>query len=177
MSAPAGPAPALGVRAARGAAALAVASATGQAIALGTSLVLARILGPADFGLVALANLLLAFVGPLHDSGLATAFVAKGERPREYAATLAWGATASGIITAALVALAAPAVAAAFANPALVPVTRALAVTFAFRGLAAAPLAVLTRELAFGRRAVALVVAATAESAVSIGAALHGAGA
>ena len=178
MSAPASDTgPALGVRAARGAAALAIASATGQAIALGTSLVLARILGPADFGLVALANLLLAFVGPLHDSGLATAFVAKGERPREYAATLAWGATASGILAAALVALAAPAVAAAFDNPALVGVTRALAVTFAFRGLAAAPLAVLTRELAFGRRATALVCASAAESVVSITAALQGAGA
>jgi PST family polysaccharide transporter len=91
----------LGVRAARGAAALAVGSMLGQAIALGTSLVLARLLSPADFGLVAMANLLLAFVGPLHDSGLATAFVARGTHAREYAATLAWGTTGSGLLGAA----------------------------------------------------------------------------
>ena len=104
---------------------------------------------------------LLAFFGPLHDSGLATAFVARGEHPRAYAATLAWGATASGIIAAVLVASAAPLVAAAFDTPAALDVTRVLAVTFAFRGLAAAPLAVLTRELAFGRRAVTLIAGAT----------------
>ena len=34
------------------------------------------VLSPQDFGLVAMANLLLAFVGPFHDSGLLPAFVA-----------------------------------------------------------------------------------------------------
>src|SRR5436189_100715 len=52
VSAPSEPA-SLRVRAARGAAALAVGSLLGQAIALATSLVLARLLSPADFGLVA----------------------------------------------------------------------------------------------------------------------------
>ena len=174
MSAPA--TPSLGVRAARGAAVLAVASATTQAMTLATSLVLARLLGPQDFGLVAMANLLLAFLGPLHDSGLATAFVARGDRPREYAAALAWGAIVSGLVATALVAAAAPLVAAAFDTPAALDVTRALAVTFAFRGAAAAPLAVLTRELAFGRRALTLVAGATTESIVAIGCALRGAG-
>jgi O-antigen/teichoic acid export membrane protein len=175
MSAPSEPAP-LGIRAARGAAALAVASTIGQAIALGTSLVLARLLTPGDFGLVALANLLLAFVGPLHDSGLATAFVARSTRAKEYAATLAWGATTSGILAALLVAALAPLVARAFDQPALLDVTRALAVTFAFRGIAAAPLAVLTRELAFHRRAIATLAGTVVESLASIVAALRGAG-
>jgi PST family polysaccharide transporter len=169
--------PPLGVRAARGAAALAVGSALGQAIALATSLVLARLLSPGDFGLVAMANLLLAFVGPLHDSGLATAFVARGTQAREYAATLAWGTTASGVLAALLIAATAPLVALAFGEPALEDVTRALAVTFAFRGVAAAPLAVLTRELAFHRRAVTTLAGAVVESITSIACAYHGAGA
>jgi O-antigen/teichoic acid export membrane protein len=167
----------LGLRAARGAAALAVASALGQAIALGTSLVLARILSPGDFGLVAMANLLLAFVVPLNDSGLATAFVARGEQARDYAATLAWGTIGSGLLAGLLVAASAPLVAVAFAQPALADVTRALAVTFAFRGIAAAPLAVLTRELAFERRAVTTLGGTLVESITSIACAYHGAGA
>jgi lipopolysaccharide exporter len=166
----------LGVRATRGAAALAVASAASQGIALATSLVLARLLGPEDFGLVALANLLLAFVGPLHDSGLATAFVARDDRAREYAATLGWGTALSGLVAGALVAASAPLMAAVFDTPALVGVTRALAVTFAFRGIAAAPLAVLTRELAFERRAATVLAGGVTESMVSIGFALRGAG-
>jgi PST family polysaccharide transporter len=173
---PASPAP-LGVRAARGAAALAVGSAFGQAIALATSLVLARLLSPADFGLVAMANLLLAFVGPLHDSGLATAFVARGANARAYAGTLAWGTLGSGLIAAALVAASAPLVATAFGEPALEDVTRALAVTFAFRGAAAAPLAVLVRELAFERRAITTLGGTVVESATSIACAYYGAGA
>jgi PST family polysaccharide transporter len=167
----------LGVRAARGAAALAVGSASGQAIALVTSLVLARLLSPADFGLVAMANLLLAFVGPLHDSGLATAFVARGTHARDYAPTLAWGTVASGLLAAALVAATAPLVARGFEQPALESVTRALAVTFAFRGIAAAPLAVLTRELAFERRAVTTLGGTIVESITSIACAYRGAGA
>lgn len=167
----------LGVRAARGAAALALASMLGQAIALGTSLVLARLLSPADFGLVAMANLLLAFVVPLNDSGLATAFVARGEDARDYAATLAWGTSASGICAGLLVAASAPLVAMGFAQPALADVTRALAVTFAFRGIAAAPLAVLTRELAFERRAITTLGGTLVESMTSIACAYRGAGA
>jgi len=166
----------LGARAALGAATIAVVSAVGQAIALGTSLVLARLLVPGDFGTVALANLLLAFVGPLHDSGLATAFVARNDQPREDAATLAWGATASGIAAALLVAAIAPLVARAFDAPALTDVTRALSLTFALRGLAAAPLAILLRELAFGRRAATTLAGTVTESTVSIAFAFHGAG-
>jgi O-antigen/teichoic acid export membrane protein len=172
-----GPVPApLGVRAARGAAALALASTLGHGISLVTSLALARLLVPGDFGLVALANLLLAFVGPLHDSGLATAFVARTTRARDYAPTLAWGATVSGIVAAGLVAAAAPLLAAAFAAPALADVTRALAVTFAFRGVAAAPLAILTRELAFDRRAAATLAGVVVESAVALAVAWRGGG-
>jgi len=166
----------LGVRAARGAASLAIASSLAQLIALGTSVVLARLLSPGDFGLVAMANLLLAFVGPLHDSGLATAFVARSERAHDYAATLAWGASGSGILAALLTAAAAPLVALAFGEPALTDVTRALAITFALRGAAAAPLAVLTRELAFNRRAVTTLAGTLAESVVSITSAIGGLG-
>src|SRR5262249_22989007 len=74
LSAPASPAPALGRRAARGAAWIAFSFGATQLIAMATNLLLARVLSPQDFGLVAMANLLLAFVGPFHDSGLLPAF-------------------------------------------------------------------------------------------------------
>jgi PST family polysaccharide transporter len=71
----------------------------------------------------------------------------------------------------------APLVAIAFGEPALTDVTRALAVTFAFRGIAAGPLAVLMRELAFDRCAVTTLGGTIVESATSITCAYHGAGA
>src|SRR5262245_62221472 len=97
LSAPASPIPALGRRAARGAAWIAFSFGATQLIAMATNLLLARVLSPQDFGLVAMANLLLAFVGPFHDSGLLPAFVALKERVREAAATIAWSNTVTGL--------------------------------------------------------------------------------
>lgn len=176
MTSPSGDAPSLGARAARGAVTIAIATGAGQAIALGTSVLLAQLLGPAEFGMVALANLLLAFVGPFHDSGLATAFVARTGDARADGASLAWGTIASGIVGALLVVAVAPLVAQVFEQPMLADVTRVLALTFALRGIAAAPLAVALRELAFGRRAAVGFIGTVAESGVSIAFALHGAG-
>ena len=79
--------PPLGRRAARGAAWIACAFGATQMIAIASNVLLARVLSPQDFGLVAMANLLLAFVGPFHDSGLSPAFVARRDAIRESAAT------------------------------------------------------------------------------------------
>jgi lipopolysaccharide exporter len=172
----AAPGGSLAPHAARGAAALAAATMATHVLALATSVFLARHLVPADFGVVAAANLVLAFIGPLYDSGLGTAFVARAERPRDYAPTLVWSASASGIIVAVLAALAAPLVAQAFAQPSLVDVMRLLALGFVLRGLAAAPLAILAKELAFVPRAVKTAAGGAAESATGVGLALAGFG-
>src|SRR5215470_18613703 len=143
LSAPASPAPALGRRAARGAAWIAFSFGASQLIAIATNLLLARVLSPQDFGLVAMANLLLAFVGPFHDSGLLPAFVALKDRVRESAATIAWSTPVTGLGVAAVTVLAAPLAGALFARPDVVPVVRVLAFVFVLNGLAVAPLAVI----------------------------------
>jgi PST family polysaccharide transporter len=163
-------------RAARGAAWLGASYATAQALSFVSTIVLARLLRPADFGIVAMANLMLAFVGPLHDSGLAAAFVARRERVRESAATLAWTTPITGALAWAAVVAAAPLVARLFGDPAVTPVVRALGATFLLRGLAAAPMAVITKELAFGARSLAVTAGAFVEGATGIGLALAGLG-
>src|SRR5262249_43933134 len=76
-------------------------------------------LRPGDFGLVARANLLPAFVGPIHDSGLASAFVARRDQAHDDAGTLTWGTTLSGVVGALIVAAAAPVIATVFHAPPL----------------------------------------------------------
>src|SRR5262249_29535125 len=130
VSGPVSPAPALGRRVARGAAWIAFSFGATQLIAMATNLLLARVLSPQDFGLVAMANLLLAFVGPFHDSGLQPAFVALKDRVREAAATIAWSTPVTGLGVAAVTVLAAPLAGALFARPDVVPVIRVLALVF-----------------------------------------------
>ena len=166
----------MSARAARGAAWLGASFAGAQALSFVSTLVLARLLRPADFGVVAMANLMLAFVGPLHDSGLAAAFVARRDRVRECAATLAWTTPASGALAWAAVVVAAPLVGRLFDDPAVTPVVRALGATFLLRGLAAAPMAVIIKELAFGARSFAVTGGAFVEGAVGIALALAGMG-
>ena len=163
-------------RAARGAAWLGASFATAQLISFATTIVLARLLRPADFGVVAMANLMLAFVGPLHDSGLAAAFVARRDRVGECAATLAWTTPVSGALAWAAVVVAAPLVGRLFGDPAVTPVVRVLGATFLLRGLAAAPMAVITKELAFRARSMAVTSGALVEAGVGIGLALAGFG-
>jgi PST family polysaccharide transporter len=170
------PTPTISARAARGAAWLGASFATAQLISFVTTIVLARLLRPADFGVVAMANLMLAFVGPLHDSGLAAAFVARRERVRECAATLAWTTPVTGALAWAAVVVVAPLVGRLFGDPAVVPVVRVLGATFLLRGLAAAPMAVITKELAFGARSFAVTSGALVEAVVGIGLALAGVG-
>jgi PST family polysaccharide transporter len=150
--------------------------ALGQGVSLATTVFLARVLVPADFGVVAIANLMLALVGPFYDSGLSAAFVARRGAVRAYAATLAWSTPVSGALAWGAVVLAAPLVGWAFATPAVVPVMRVLGAGLVLRGIAAAPLAILSKELAFRSRSGAVVTGIVVEAAVSIALAASGHG-
>lgn len=174
--APASVTPALGRRAARGAAWIAVSFGATQLIAMASNVLLARVLSPQDFGLVAMANLLLAFVGPFHDSGLLPAFVARKDAMRESAATIAWSTPVTGLGVAAVAVLAAPLAGTLFARQDVVPVMRVLALVFVLNGLAVAPLAVIAKELAFRSKATVAIAAALTEGVFGIVLALRGAG-
>src|SRR5262249_44838312 len=173
---PTSAAPPLGRRAARGAAWIASSFGATQVVAMTSNVLLAHVLSPQDFGLVAMANLLLAFVGPFPDSGLLPAFVARTDAIRESASTIAWSTPVTGLGVAATAVLAAPLAGALFGRPDVVPVMRVLALAFVLNGFAVAPLAVISKELAFRTKATVAVAAALTEGTVGIVLALRGAG-
>ena len=72
--------------------------------------------------------------------------------------------------------LAAPLAGALFARPDVVPVMRVLALAFVLNGLAVAPLAVISKELAFRAKATVAIAAALTEGTFGIVLALRGAG-
>src|SRR5262249_61463535 len=104
------------------------------------------------------------------------AFVARTGAIPESAATIAWSTPVTGLAVAVVAVLAAPLAGALFARPDVVPVMRVLALAFLLNGFAVAPLAVISKELAFRAKAIVAVAAALTEGTVGIVLALRGAG-
>jgi PST family polysaccharide transporter len=156
-------------------AALGVAASKG--LSLATTLILARVLLPADFGAVALAAVLTDLLLLLQDAGLSPALVQHRGDPRAAAATvLRLHLRIALALVATVVVLAGPA-ARLLGDAAIAPLVRALGLGILLRGVTLAPRAVLQRTLAFRALAIAEIGGRAARAAVAILLAWRGAGA
>lgn len=137
---------------------------------------LARLLSPADFGVMALAAVvidLLALVGCL---GQVQALVQRRELDDTAASTSFWMLQAVGIAMTAMVFLTAPLVASVFALPTLEPVLQLLAPVCLLQTLSAVHEAWLRRTFGFKWLAARTVLASIFGGIVSVGMALYGFG-
>jgi O-antigen/teichoic acid export membrane protein len=138
---------------------------------------LSRLLAPATFGLVAVANLVVLFVQFFARMGLGSALVQKPDLSEEEIRAASTAGIAVGLACLVLVWILAPALAALFRAPGLPPVLRGLSVSFVFMGWSMTGLGLLRRELRF--RALSIILAGTyvfAYLVVGVGLALLGAG-
>ena len=127
-------------------------SAIGGVLQFGFSILLARLLTPRDFGVVALAFVVLGFARLLGDLGMGSAVVQRAmltERHIRSAYTLS---ALVGVATAVLIASAAPLCAAVMREPILTPVLRALSTAFIARGLSTVAASLLRKRLDFKRQ-------------------------
>jgi len=139
--------------------------------------VISRLLDPAAFGLMALANLVVLFAQLFSRMGLASAVVQKPELLKDdvRAASTVGIALGAGCFVA--VWASSPAIADLFRQPTLSPLLRVLGVSFIFQGWAATSMGLLRRQLRFRELAVINVgTYAIGYLAVGIGSALLGAG-
>lgn len=116
-------------------------------------IVLARILRPEDFGVVAAATVMISLAQVLADLGLGKALVQRDAADEATLARLA-GTTlrltaAAGVLLTLLLLAGAPAVARFFDDARVAPALQALAPVLLLGGLAATPLALLQRALRF----------------------------
>lgn len=121
-------------------------------------IVLARLLGPEPFGLVALATLVLGFGALFADFGLASALIQRKDisaRDIRYVFTLQ--SLVGLVLTAALVLLAGQ-IAEFFHRPDAVPVLQVMFLSFAIQGLGQTASALLRRELDFRRGQLAQII-------------------
>lgn len=139
-------------------------------------LVLARLLQPVEFGLLAAAQVFVALSRVLAESGLTRTLV---QKPQLRAAHLDSALLVSGGIGALLTALmivGAPAVASIYHLPGLTPVLIALSVIPLITGLSSVPESILRRQLKFRSIAMRGTFSTVLSGAVGVALALLGAG-
>ena len=120
-----------------------------QAISFVVFLVLARLLGPESFGLVAYGSLFIAFVQTFLDQGMADAIVQRHQVDREHLDTAFWTSVGTGLIFTIIGFLGAPLIAAFFNEERLTSIVRWMSLTFLFSGFSTTQGAILRRHMAF----------------------------
>jgi PST family polysaccharide transporter len=163
-------------RTASAAAIVGVGQAVGALITLVTLAVLARLLEPAEFGLVAMVMTATGVLRVFSDAGLSTASIQKEGISDTEISNLFWANIALGGASSLLVAASAPLLASFYGHPELLWVTLALAPTFLITSASAQPLALLRRGLRFAEASVIRVAAVALGSVIAVWAAWSGAG-
>ena len=139
-------------------------------------LLLARLLAPEVFGLLAFANVLLAFLLLGVDLGLGQALVQRQALEPGHPISAFWLQVTFGAALVVVCMAAAGPVAAALAQPELADVLRGLSLVLVVSASGRVPAALLRREFAFRALAIASVVGILASAVVAIGMALRGFG-
>jgi O-antigen/teichoic acid export membrane protein len=143
---------------------------------VGSLMVLARLLGPKDFGLVGMVTAFTGVLTLFRDFGLSSAAVQHATVTEEQISTLFWINVLLGALLG-LVALAmAPAIAAFYEEPQLFGVTAVLAAGFLFNAAGTQHSALLQRQMRFTALAVISVVSLTVGTAIGIAGAKAGYG-
>jgi O-antigen/teichoic acid export membrane protein len=111
--------------------------------------VLARLLTPDDFGVVAIAMIAISFSQMFWDAGLSKALIQTREAPEDAAHVVFWTNFVLGLVIYLLLFIAAPAVALFFNSPASGPVLRVLGIQIVIASLSSVQQALFVRDLDF----------------------------
>lgn len=167
----------LGRRAARGGAALVASRALGTAIGLVGTIALARLVGPGEFGAVAMVVSAMALARAFEEIGLGEAAVQRESIDDAQRSSLFWLNAAAGLLLAGAFALGAPLVARLLGDPGLTGYALALAPLFALSALGTQHHAWLRRHFRFRALATAGLVSVVVGTVAGLVAAIAGLGA
>ncbi|WP_460702179.1 lipopolysaccharide biosynthesis protein [Myceligenerans halotolerans] len=165
----------LGRRAARGATVTAASQGARIVLQVAAVAVLARLVPPAEYGLVAMVAAVVGVGEILRDAGLSSAVMRSPTLTRQQRDNLFWANVVIGAVLCAACIAAAPLIARLFDEPALAGICRALAFVFLINGLATQHKAGLVREMRFRTLAVVEVAAPVAAlgAAIAVGLMTH----
>jgi PST family polysaccharide transporter len=166
----------LGARSVRGGAVTIGAQVLKIVIQFGVTIVLARLLNPEAFGLVAMVAVVLTFLETFKDLGLSSATVQRDDITHEQVSTLFWVNAGLGVAAALLMVPLASLLSWFYGEPALYDITLCLSVAFVISGLSTQHLALLRRQMRFSALAGIQMGSEIIAMAVAVFAAYEGAG-
>jgi O-antigen/teichoic acid export membrane protein len=141
-----------------------------------STIVLARLLAPEDFGLMAIIFALTSFAPMLIDCGLGDVTVQRKTISHAQVSSLFWINLGIGVAVAALLVLGSGTIAAIYNQPRLQPMAAAFGLTFVFSALAMQHIALLRRSMRFTDLAVIETISFTISAVVAIAMAATGGG-
>ena len=147
-----------------------------QVVQFGFSVVLARILVPEDFGLMALMSVFTGFASLFVDFGIGAAIIQRPDLKQRHLNSALWLNVGSGTLFMVTMIAAAPALAAFYNEPQLTLITMAFAPAFLIGSLTGVQGALLQRTMSFRALAVIENVAFVGGNVIGIATAIAGFG-
>jgi O-antigen/teichoic acid export membrane protein len=147
-----------------------------QASRLVVSVVLARLLTPSEFGVVAAAMVVMVVAWQLTDLGTAAVIIQREAMDDVLVSSIFWFNIALGVVLAAMTLAGAGPLATVLGQPDAAPAIRLLAVVSFLGALGNMHHALLRRRMQFGRLATVAIANAAVNATLGIGLALAGAG-
>lgn len=147
-----------------------------QCLQLVFSIVLARILSPAEFGVIAMLYIFMSLAQALLDSGFGSALVRAQNTTRLDESSVFYFNIVIGCAAAGVLWLTAPAIAAFYAVPILVPLTRWLSLNMAINAFGVVQTAILTRRIDFKSQMKASLTSTLISGALGVALAYKGYG-
>lgn len=151
LDGPAAPAsaPSLTKRAVAGTAWSSLSMAGRQVLTIASVATVARLLGPDAYGVMGMANLLMAFILNFRDLGTGSAIIQRKTITNRLISSLFWVNFALGLFLAGIVCAASPAVASFFKTPELIPILCTLSISFWLTSCGIVHSSLIIREMRF----------------------------
>ncbi|MGB9751119.1 MAG: lipopolysaccharide biosynthesis protein [Roseiflexus castenholzii] len=122
---------------------------SGRLVTFVTTLILARLLAPAEFGVIAYCTLVIAYLDLLNNFGVGHALIARRDRLEEAQNAAFVVSIGSSVFLYAGAWIAAPSIAVFFNEPQVTPLLRVLSLGLLLVGIGTVPMAMLQRDLRF----------------------------
>lgn len=143
---------------------------------MGSTIILARLLTPEDYGLIGMVAVIINFVALFKDLGLSVATIQRAELNHNQVSTMFWINVGVGVAIMLLTIALAPTIAWFYQEPRLISITIILATGLLLGGLSVQHEALLKRQMRFGHLAIIEITSMFVGSATAIISAWYGAG-
>ena len=147
-----------------------------QGVSFVVSLILARILSPDDYGVIALAMTFMSLAAVFINSGFATALIQKKDADSTDFSTIFYCSLACSALIYGILFVSAPAISAFYRTPELTPILRVMALQIPISVYNSVQLAYISRHMLFRKVFVTSTVNGLVSGAVGIGMAMAGFG-